>query len=115
MSVTLKAMLQDTDTKILASRASGRATVKSQNHDRRPCAGHYNAVTPVSTGAPVVTGSVQYLDVGLKLEVERIFTSMVRWQSKSTWTSALCQGSPECLVGTLAYQIGTRNASTCCN
>ena len=29
-----------------------------------------NSVTPVATGTPVVTGSVQYLDVGLKLEVE---------------------------------------------
>ncbi|MGZ8983681.1 MAG: secretin N-terminal domain-containing protein [Methylotenera sp.] len=72
-----------------------------------------NSVTPVSTGTPVVTGSVQYLDVGLKLEVEPDIhmdgeVSIKTYLEVSSITSQVTNASS----GTIAYQIGTRNATT---
>ncbi|MBI3562997.1 MAG: secretin and TonB N-terminal domain-containing protein [Gammaproteobacteria bacterium] len=70
-----------------------------------------NAVTPVASGSSVVTGSVQYLDVGLKLEVEpdihldddvAIKVSL----EVSNLVREVSSGN------TLAYQIGTRSANT---
>jgi general secretion pathway protein D len=87
LAVTLNLLLQDGDSNLLASpriRARNREKAKIMIGDRVPVI--TNAVTPVTTGNPVITGSVQYLDVGLKLEVVQ--------------------------SGTLAYQIGTRNTST---
>ena len=71
-----------------------------------------NTVTPVSTGAPVVTGSVQYLDVGLTLEVEPTvhLDSDVAIKVNLEVSSILKEvPGPN---GSLAYQIGTRDAST---
>ena len=114
MSVTLKAMLQDTDTKILASpriRARNREKAKIMIGDRVPVI--TNAVTPVSTGAPVVTGNVQYLDVGLKLEVEPDIHLDSEVAIKINLdVSTIVKEVQNALSGTLAYQIGTRNAST---
>src|SRR5512135_734119 len=70
-AVTLDLMMSDANTHILASpriRARNREKAKIMIGERVPVI--TNAVTPVSTGTPVVTGNVQYLDVGLKLEVE---------------------------------------------
>jgi len=72
-----------------------------------------NSVTPVSTGTPVVTGSVQYLDVGLKLEVEPDIhmdgeVAIKTYLEVSSITSQVTNASS----GTIAYQIGTRNATT---
>ena len=72
-----------------------------------------NSVTPVSTGTPVVTGSVQYLDVGLKLEVE----PQIHMDGEVTIKTALEVSNIASQVvnaasGTIAYQIGTRNVST---
>ena len=114
MSVTLKAMLQDTDTKILASpriRARNREKAKIMIGDRVPVI--TNAVTPVSTGAPVVTGNVQYLDVGLKLEVEPDIHLDGEVAIKINLdVSTIVKEVQNALSGTLAYQVGTRNAST---
>lgn len=114
MSVALKAMLQDTDTNILASpriRARNREKAKIMIGDRVPVI--TNAVTPVSTGAPVVTGNVQYLDVGLKLEVEpdiRLNNDVAIKINLDV--SSIVKEIQNTSSGTLAYQIGTRNAST---
>lgn len=114
MSITLKAMLQDTDTKILASpriRARNREKAKIMIGDRVPVI--TNAVTPVSSGTPVVTGSVQYLDVGLKLEVEPDIHIDSEVAIKINLdVSTIVKEVQNTLSGTLAYQIGTRNAST---
>ena len=114
MSVALKAMLQDTDTNILASpriRARNREKAKIMIGDRVPVI--TNAVTPVSTGSPVVTGSVQYLDVGLKLEVEPDIHLNNEVAIKINLdVSSIVKEVQNTLSGTLAYQIGTRNAST---
>jgi len=68
-------------------------------------------VTPVSTGSPVVTGSVQYLEVGLKLDVE----PDIRPDDDVAIKLALEVSNIVREVNsgaTLAYQIGTRSANT---
>ena len=114
LSVALKAMLQDSDTNILASpriRARNREKAKIMIGDRVPVI--TNAVTPVSTGSPVVTGSVQYLDVGLKLEVEPDIRLNNEVAIKINLdVSSIVKEVQNTTSGTLAYQIGTRNAST---
>jgi general secretion pathway protein D len=72
-----------------------------------------NSVTPVSTGTPVVTGNVQYLDVGLKLEVEPDIhmddeVAIKTYLEVSTIANQVTNASS----GSVAYQIGTRNVNT---
>lgn len=114
MSLTLDAMLQDTDTNILANpriRARNHEKARIMIGDRVPVI--TNAVTPVSTGTPVVTGSVQYLDVGLKLEVEPDIHPDNEVAIKiNLEVSNIAKEVPNAVSGTLAYQVGTRNAST---
>jgi len=71
-----------------------------------------NTVTPVSTGAPVVTGSVQYLDVGLTLEVEPTVYLDNDVAIKVNLEVSNIIKEVEGPNGSLAYQIGTRDAST---
>jgi general secretion pathway protein D len=66
----------------------------------------------VSTGAPVVTGSVQYLDVGLTLAVEpTIYLDSDVAIKVDLEVSSILKEVPG-PNGSLAYQIGTRDAST---
>lgn len=113
-TATLNAMLQDSDTNILASpriRARNREKAKIMIGDRVPVI--TNAVTPVATGTPVVTGSVQYLDVGLKLDVEPdIHLDNEVAIKVNMEVSSIVKQIPNTISGTLAYQVGTRNAST---
>src|SRR5207302_1134259 len=71
-----------------------------------------NSVTPTAAGAPVVTGSVQYLDVGLTLEVQPTIylDSDVAIKLSLEVSSILKQVATA--SGTIAYEIGTRNANT---
>jgi len=97
---------------ILASpriRVRNREKAKILIGDRVPVI--TNAVTPVSTGSPVVTGTVQYLDVGLKLEVEPDIhpdddVAIKVNLEVSSIVREVASGP------TLAYQIGTRSANT---
>lgn len=113
LSVAIDLKKEDGDANLLASpriRVKNKEKAKIHVGDRVPII--TNTVTPVATGSPVVTGSVQYVDVGLKLDVEpnihldgdvAIKTSLeVSSIVKEITTSS----------GTLAYQIGTRTAST---
>ena len=72
-----------------------------------------NSVTPTSVGASVVTGSVQYVEVGLTLEVEPTIhldnEVAIRVQLE---VSNIIREIFNSTSGTLAYQIGTRNATT---
>jgi general secretion pathway protein D len=71
-----------------------------------------NSVTPTSTGAAVVTGSVQYVDVGLTLKVEpTIYLDGDVAMKVDLEVSNIIREVPG-PQGSLAYQIGTRNAST---
>ncbi len=100
------------DVNILASpriRVRNREKAKILIGDRVPVI--TNAVTPVSTGTPVVTGNVQYLDVGLKLDVQPYIHPDDDVEIKvnlevSSIVREISSGP------TLAYQIGTRSANT---
>jgi general secretion pathway protein D len=102
------------DINVLASpriRAKNREKAKIMIGDRVPVI--TNAITPVASGSPVVTGSVQYLDVGLKLEVEPdINPDNLVAIKVNLEVSSIAKEVPNTQSGTLAYQIGTRNAST---
>jgi general secretion pathway protein D len=74
-----------------------------------------NTVTPVSTGAPVVTGSVQYLDVGIKLELKPhvYLEGDVGIELNLEVSTILGQVTPPGnSSGTVAYDIGTRDVTT---
>jgi general secretion pathway protein D len=114
LSATLNLRLEDTDTNVLASpriRVRNREKAKVMIGSRVPVI--TNAVTPVSTGTPVVTGSVQYLDVGLKLEVEPdIHLDNEVVIKVGLDVSSIIKEVPNEQSGTLAYEVGTRNAAT---
>jgi general secretion pathway protein D len=113
-SISLSLLLQDGESNLLASpriRARNREKAKIMIGDRVPVI--TNAVTPVSTGAPVVTGNVQYLDVGLKLEVEPEIHADNEVSIKiNLEVSSIVKEVQNAVSGTLAYQVGTRNAAT---
>jgi general secretion pathway protein D len=113
-TLLLQAHLDDSDTRVLASpriRVRNREKAKIHIGDRVPVL--TNSVTPVSTGAPVVTGSVQYLDVGLKLDVEPDIHPDSEVGIKMTMeVSSIVKEVTNTVSGSLAYQIGTRTAST---
>jgi general secretion pathway protein D len=112
-AVTLNAMLQDSDSNILSSprlRVRNREKAKIMIGERVPMI--TNSITPVATGAPVITGTVTYQDVGLKLEVEpeihldNEVTIKVGLEVSSLGL-AVSNGS-----GSTVYRVGTRNTST---
>ena len=113
LAVGLNFQLQDTDTNILAS-PHIRARNKEKAHiligDRIPTI--TNTVTPVQSGSGVVTGSVQYQDVGLKLDFEpQVYSDQEVGIRVTLEVSSIVKEitGPN---GSLAYQIGTRNAQT---
>ena len=72
-----------------------------------------NSVTPTGNGSSVVTGNVQYVDVGLTLEVEpTIHLDNEVAISVDLEVSNIIREIFNSTSGTLAYQIGTRNATT---
>jgi general secretion pathway protein D len=110
---TLNLRGEDNDANLLASpriRARNKEKAKIMVGDRVPVI--TNTVTPVSTGTPVVTGNVQYLDVGLKLEVEPNIHPDGDVAIKINLEVSSLVKEVTTASGTLAYQIGTRNAST---
>lgn len=113
LSLGLNLKLQDTDAQLLASpriRARNKEKARILIGDRVPII--VNTVTPVATGAGVVTGSVSYQDVGLKLEFEpQVYNDQEVGIRISLEVSTIVKeiAGPN---GSLAYQIGTRNAQT---
>lgn len=113
LAITLNAAKTNGDINTLATpriRAKNHEKAKVLIGSRVPVI--TNSVTPVSTGTPVVTGSVNYLDVGLKLEVEPTVLLdgdvVIKMNLEvSNITNTVTESS-----GTRAYEIGTRNAST---
>jgi general secretion pathway protein D len=114
LSASLNLKLEEGDTNVLASpriRVRNREKAKIMIGSRVPVI--TNAVTPVATGSPVITGSVQYLDVGLKLEVEPdIHLDNEVVIKVGLDVSSIIKDVPNEKSGTLAYEVGTRNAST---
>jgi general secretion pathway protein D len=109
----LNLKLQDTDANILASpriRARNKEKARILIGDRVPII--TNSVTPTTTGPGVVTGSVQYQDVGLKVEFEsQVYNDHEVGIRIALEVSSIVKEitGPS---GSLAYQIGTRNANT---
>jgi len=113
LSVTLNAMKQKGLVNTLASpriRARNKEKAKILIGTKEPVI--TNSVTPTAAGTPVVTGSVQYLDVGLTLDVQpTIYLDSDVAIKLSLEVSSLLK-QVQTPSGTIAYEIGTRNAST---
>ncbi len=113
LSVTVNAMKQAGLVNTLASpriRARNKEKAKVLIGSREPVI--TNSVTPTAAGSPVVTGSVQYLDVGLTLEVQpTIYLDTDVAVKISLEVSSLLK-QVTTASGTIAYEIGTRNANT---
>ncbi|HOZ62762.1 MAG TPA: secretin N-terminal domain-containing protein [Burkholderiaceae bacterium] len=113
LSLGINLKLQDTDANILASpriRARNKEKARILIGDRVPII--TNSVTPTASGTGVVTGSVQYQDVGLKLEFEpQVYNDQEVGIRIALEVSSIVKeiSGPS---GSLAYQIGTRNANT---
>lgn len=111
--VGINLRLEDSDANLLASpriRARNKEKARILIGDRVPII--TNTVTPVQSGGGVVTGSVQYQDVGLKLEFEpQVYSDQEVGIRISLEVSSIVKeiSGPN---GSLAYQIGTRNAQT---
>jgi general secretion pathway protein D len=113
ISATVNAMKQAGVVNTLASpriRARNKEKAKVLIGSREPVI--TNSVTPTAAGAPVVTGSVQYLDVGLTLDVQPTVyldgdVAVKIGLEVSTILKQVATAS-----GTIAYEIGTRNANT---
>jgi general secretion pathway protein D len=113
LSVTVNAMKQAGVANTLASpqvRVRNKEKAKILIGSKVPVI--TNSVTPTASGAPVVTGSVQYLDVGLTLDVQPTIylDSDVAIKLGLEVSSILKQ--VQTTSGTIAYEIGTRNANT---
>jgi general secretion pathway protein D len=113
ISVTVDLKKEVGTSNLLASpriRARNREKAKILIGERVPVI--TNTVTPTAS-SPVVTGTVQYLDVGLTLEVQpEIYNDSDVAIKVDLEVSNIVRAIESAQSGTLAYQIGTRNAST---
>lgn len=114
LNATIDLKREDAESNLLASpriRARNYEKAKVLIGDRVPVI--TNAVTPTNVGSSVVTGSVQYIDVGLKFEVEpTIYRDDEVAMKVNLEVSNIVKEVQNSVSGTLAYQIGTRTAST---
>jgi general secretion pathway protein D len=112
LSVTLNLQQQDTDANLLASpriRARNKEKAKIMIGDRVPTV--TNSVVPAGTSS-VVTGTVTYQDVGLKLEFEpTVYNSLEVGIKLNLEVSNIVDVFKD-VNGSRSYQIGTRNAQT---
>lgn len=113
LSVALNLMLQDTETNILASpriRARNKEKARILVGDKVPVI--TNLLTPQQAGqTSVITGSIQYVDVGIKLEVEPQVYADGDVGIKINLEVSNIAKTVETASG-VAYQIGTRSAQT---
>jgi len=113
-SATLNALAQDTESNILASpriRVRDKEKAKILIGDKVPVI--TNSVTPVGTGPSVVTGSIQYLDVGIKLDVEpHVYLEGDVGIKMNIEVSNIINQVTNAVSGSVAYEIGTRSAQT---
>lgn len=113
LQLRLNLKLQDTDANLLASpriRMRDREKAKILIGDKVPVI--TNSVTPMATGTSVVTGSIQYIDVGIKVEAESHVYEEGDIGIKLNLEVSNIVKEVAGSGGSLAYQIGTRNAST---
>jgi general secretion pathway protein D len=108
-STTINASGADTDVKTLANpriRVRNRETAKILIGDRVP------NITSTATSSGFVSENVQYLDVGLKVEVTPTITIDNEVALKVSLEVSSVERQVTTPNGTTAYQIGTRSAST---
>jgi general secretion pathway protein D len=113
LGINLNLMLQDTETNILASpriRARNKEKAKILVGDKVPVI--TNLITPQQAGQnSVITGSIQYIDVGIKLEVEpQVYNDgdvgiKINLEVSNIVKTLTTESG-------VAYQIGTRSAQT---
>lgn len=107
--LTIHARKQDTDANILANpriRARNREKAKILIGERVP------NITTTSTSTGFVSESVTYVDVGLKLDVEPIVYPDGEVVLKMSLEVSNIVSQVQTKSGTLAYQIGTRTATS---
>lgn len=107
--VTLYANKQDGDVNILANpriRARNRETAKILIGDRIP------NITSTSTATGFVAENIQYVDVGLKLEVQPTVNADNEVAIKIALEVSNIVDQLQTKAGSIAYRIGTRTAST---
>lgn len=107
--VNLNAQQLDNDVNLLANpriRTRNREKAKIMIGDRVP------VITTTSTATGFVSDSVQYLDVGLKLEVEPNVYLQDDVAIKVSLEVSSIVNQITSKNGTLTYQLGSRNAST---
>jgi general secretion pathway protein D len=107
--LSISARKTDSDANLLANpriRAKSREKARILIGDRVPI------VTTTSTSTGFVADSVNYVDVGLKLDVEPTIFPSNEISIKVALEVSSLSGQVQTKSGTLAYQIGTRNAST---
>lgn len=114
LQATLNALMTDTDTNILSSpriRVRDKQKAEILIGDKVPLI--MNSVTPLATGTPVVTGTIQYLDVGIKLGVQpHIYREGDVGIKLNIEVSNIVKEISDPTSGSLAYEIGTRSAHT---
>jgi general secretion pathway protein D len=113
LSVTVNAMKQAGLANTLASpriRVRNKEKAKILIGSKEPVI--TNTTTPTAGGTAVVTGSVQYLDVGLQLEVQPTVYLDKDVSIKMQLEVSNILKQVQTASGTIAYEIGTRNANT---
>jgi general secretion pathway protein D len=113
LAVEINLRLDDSTTNLLASpriRTKSKEKARILIGDKVPVI--TNSVTPMATGAAVVTGTVQYIDVGVKLEVEPMVHLEGDVSIKLNLEVSNIVKEIAGPQGSLAYQIGTRSAQT---
>ncbi|GAB3626138.1 general secretion pathway protein GspD [Pandoraea terrae] len=117
LSATANFKLTDTDANLLASpriRTRNKEKAKILIGDKVPV---ISSSSVPSTSGPAYSQSIQYLDVGIKLEVEpQVYrdneVGIKMNLEVSNITQTISTSNSQSGLSSLAYQIGTRSAST---
>ena len=114
LSLGVNAQLVDSDANILASpriRVRQREKARILIGDRVPFVSGSNTIA--AGASPIVSNSVQYLDVGIKLEVEpNVYAEDEVGIKINMEVSNIAKEIANKNTGDILYQIGTRSAST---
>ena len=107
--VTVNAKKQDSDANILAN-----PRIRARNHEKAKIliGNRVPNITTTSTSTGFVSDSISYVDVGLKLEVEPTIYLDGNVAIRISLEVSNIVSQLQTKTGVVAYQIGTRNAST---
>ncbi|MES2534457.1 MAG: secretin N-terminal domain-containing protein [Pseudomonadota bacterium] len=107
--VTIKARKDDTDTNILAN-----PRIRARNHEKAKIliGERVPNITTTSTATGFASETISYIDVGLKLDVEPTIYLDNDVGIKISLEVSNIVNQFQTKTGSVAYQIGTRNATT---